>query len=73
MCVGDLPEQINSSTLASQMKSLQISRKDIEIPKSYDQTSIKTFTNKGSQSGQQCTPVTVGASDNQVIIKKKKS
>ena len=70
MCVGDLPEQINSSTLASQMKSLQISRKDIEIQKSYDQTSIETFTNKGSQSGQQC-PVTVGASDNQVIIKKK--
>lgn len=53
VCVGDLPEQINSSTLASHLRSLQISSRDTEIQKSYDQASIETFTAKGSQSAQQ--------------------
>ena len=53
VCVGDLPEQINSSTLASHLKSLQISSRDTEIQKSYDQASTETFTAKGSQSAQQ--------------------
>lgn len=51
VCVGDL--QINSSTLASHLKSLQISSRDTEIQKSYDQASTETFTAKGSQSSQQ--------------------
>ena len=53
MWLGDLPEQLNSSTLESQLKSLQICGKDIEIQKSYDQASKETLTAKWSQSGQQ--------------------
>ena len=93
MCVGDIPEQINSSTLVSPLKNLRIISEDKEIQESYDQGA------KGSQSGQQLrqpkysktqvpaneasvssltednqqnTPVTVGASNNQVLIYKKK-
>lgn len=71
LCVGDLPEQINSSTLVSPMKCLQITREDTEIQESYNQASTETFTAEGSQSGQQYTPVTVWASDDQVVIYKK--
>ena len=60
LCVGDLPKQINPSTLVSQMKRLQITGKDTE-----------RFTAVGSQSGQQYTPVTVWAPDDQVVIYKK--
>ena len=62
LCVGDLPEQINPSTLVSQMKRLQITSKDTE-----------RFTAVGSQSGQQYTPVTVWDFDayDQVVIYKK--
>lgn len=72
MCVGDLPEQTNPSTPAPLLESLQVSRKDIEIQKSCDQASTETFTEKGSQSAQQNTPVTVGDSNNQVIMYKKR-
>ena len=52
--------------------SLQVTSKGTEIQKSYDQVSTGTFTAKGSQSGQQCTPMAVGASDDQVIIYEKR-
>lgn len=53
------------------MKCLQITREDTEIQESYNQASTETFTAEGSQSGQQYTPVTVWASDDQVVIYKK--
>ena len=62
MCVGDLLEQIKTSTLVPQMENLQISSEDTEIQNSYDQASTETFTANGIQSGQQHTPVTVGVS-----------
>ena len=71
LCVGDLPKQMNSSTLVSQMKRLQITSKDTEIQKSYNQASTETFTAAGSQSGQQYTRGTVWAFDDQVVIYKK--
>ena len=30
VCIGDLPEQINSSTLVPQMENLQITSEDID-------------------------------------------
>ena len=72
MCVGDLPEQTNPFTLAPLLESLQVSCKDIEIQKSYDQASTETFTAKGSQRAQQNTPLTAGDSNNQVIMYKKR-
>lgn len=71
VCVGDLLEQIKTSTLVPQMENLQISSEDTEIQNSYDQASTETFTANGIQSGQQHTPVTVGVSHDQVVIYKK--
>ena len=72
VCVGNLLEQTNPSTLASLLESLQVCRKDIEIQRPSDQASTETLTAKGSQRAQQNTPVTVGDSDNQVIMYKKR-
>ena len=98
MCLGDLAEQKNCSTLLSRLESLKISGEDKEFQKSHEQAYTETFPVKGSLSGQplrqprnletqvsakeasvpavakdnqQHTPVTVGASDDQVIIYKK--
>ena len=72
VCVGDLPEQTNPFTLAPLLESLQVCCKDKEIQKPYDQASTETLTVKGSQRAQQNTSVTVGDSDNQVIVYKKR-
>lgn len=98
--VGDLMEQkqMISSTILSQLKSLEISGKDKEFQNSHEQVHTETFPAKWNLSGQplgqpsylktqvsakeasvsavtednqQHTPVTVGASDDQVIIYKK--
>ena len=72
VCVGDIRELTNRFTLAPLLESLPVCSKDIEIQEPYDQASTETLTAKGSQRAQQNTSVTVGDSDNQVIVYKKR-
>ena len=70
VCVDELMDKRNPFTVARLLESLPVAPR--ESQRSCDQASTETFTAEGSQSAQQNTPVTVGDSNNEVIMYKKR-